>query len=570
MNEGGHGGRVRVCLIRLLIMFTSPAAPAFHFKIADREEEFDAVHRLNYRTFVEEIPQHETNAEGKLVDRFHEQNQYLIALSGGDLAGMVCMRFDRPFSLDQKIPEEMANLPPGRAWCEIRLLALERCYRGSPLLTSLLRVLSKAVEERGRDAAVISATTRQLKLYRHLGFTPFGPLVGREGAWYQPMWVSLERLRAAVPLLAETKTAPASPAAEPLNFTPGPVEMPEYVRAAFLRPPMPHRGAESLRMVREIRNTLTTMTGARHVALMTGGGTMANDVVAAQIGLLPGRGLIVDSGEFGCRLTDHARRAGLEFDVLTTPRGGGIMVDRIAEFFETNSLPAWLWLTHCETSTGALNPLAEIAAFCQEKNVRLCADCVSSLGVVPLDLRLVDLASASSGKGLAALPGMGIVFHKQAATPRPDRIPRCLDLGMYAGDGGVPFTLGSNITAALHAALTPTDWEAKISRVRRMGLGLRREMAAAGLPVLGSEASASPAVITLSLPAEVSCVEFAERVELAGFRLAAHSHYLLTGNEVQVCLMGDLHPRHTRGLSALLVRTLRELLEGRERKPIRR
>jgi GNAT superfamily N-acetyltransferase len=177
---------------------------SWRFKLADCEEEFEAIHRLNHRTFAEEIPQHDPNPERRLVDRFHNGNHYVIALSGRALAGMVCLRLDRPFSLDQKIPEAMAALPPGRCWGEIRLLALESRHRGTALLAGLLRALIDEASERGCDAAVISATTRQLKLYRHLGFTQFGPLVGREGAWYQPMWVLLETLRLAVPLLGGT------------------------------------------------------------------------------------------------------------------------------------------------------------------------------------------------------------------------------------------------------------------------------------------------------------------------------------------------------------------------------
>lgn len=181
---------------------------AWEFKVADCEEEFEAVHRLNHRTFAEEIPQHEPNPERRLVDRFHGRNRYVIALRNRErepergLAGMVCLRLDRPFSLDQKIPEEMATLPAGRSWCEIRLLALDPRERGGALLAGLLRALIHEVASQGCDAAVISATTRQLKLYRHLGFTPFGRLVGREGAWYQPMWILMETLLRAVPVLA--------------------------------------------------------------------------------------------------------------------------------------------------------------------------------------------------------------------------------------------------------------------------------------------------------------------------------------------------------------------------------
>ena len=44
------------------------------FKIATEDWEFEAIHRLNYKTFVEEIPQHEQNAEERLVDKFHAEN----------------------------------------------------------------------------------------------------------------------------------------------------------------------------------------------------------------------------------------------------------------------------------------------------------------------------------------------------------------------------------------------------------------------------------------------------------------------------------------------------------------
>ena len=52
------------------------------YKIATEASEFEAIHRLNYDTFVEEIPQHTANPERRLVDRFHAQNTYVICLDG--------------------------------------------------------------------------------------------------------------------------------------------------------------------------------------------------------------------------------------------------------------------------------------------------------------------------------------------------------------------------------------------------------------------------------------------------------------------------------------------------------
>ena len=73
------------------------------FSIASEESEFEQVFRLNYKTFVEEIPQHPPNPEKRLVDRFHHENAYLIALDADQLIGMMAVRDKRPFSLDEKL-----------------------------------------------------------------------------------------------------------------------------------------------------------------------------------------------------------------------------------------------------------------------------------------------------------------------------------------------------------------------------------------------------------------------------------------------------------------------------------
>src|SRR5262245_46542006 len=87
------------------------------FKVAQDPAEFEQVHRLNYRTFVEEIPQHPPNAEGRLVDRFHADNTYVVAVVEGAVRGMVALRGTRPFSLDQKLPHLDGYLPQGRSLC---------------------------------------------------------------------------------------------------------------------------------------------------------------------------------------------------------------------------------------------------------------------------------------------------------------------------------------------------------------------------------------------------------------------------------------------------------------------
>lgn len=172
------------------------------FKIADRPEEFEAIHRLNYRTFVEEIPQHPANPAGRLVDRFHAQNTYVIGVDGSGLVGMLALRTERPFSLDLKLPNLDELLPPGRRIGEVRLLAVDPSRRRSGILPGLFRLLEREALGRGLTMLIVSATTRQSRLYDRLGFVPFGPLVGGEEVRFRPMCLTLERFREVEPTYA--------------------------------------------------------------------------------------------------------------------------------------------------------------------------------------------------------------------------------------------------------------------------------------------------------------------------------------------------------------------------------
>jgi hypothetical protein len=89
----------------------------FYVKIAAEPWEFDAIHRLNYQTFVDEIPQHRPDPSGRLIDKFHGENTYIICISGTRLLGMIAVRGRRPFSLDLKLPDFESYLPPGRRVC---------------------------------------------------------------------------------------------------------------------------------------------------------------------------------------------------------------------------------------------------------------------------------------------------------------------------------------------------------------------------------------------------------------------------------------------------------------------
>ncbi|MBA2761196.1 MAG: GNAT family N-acetyltransferase [Segetibacter sp.] len=163
-------------------------------KRATEAGEFFQIHQLNYKTFVEEIPQHQQNTEKILVDKFHNKNQYIVAKRNDKLIGMVCYNLQRPFSLDEKISNLNNYLPEFTNLAEIRLLSVIPEERNTKVVYRLFKYVATEFNRLKIDTAIISGTTRQLRLYTHLGFKPFGSLVGKPGALYQPMYVTIKKV----------------------------------------------------------------------------------------------------------------------------------------------------------------------------------------------------------------------------------------------------------------------------------------------------------------------------------------------------------------------------------------
>jgi hypothetical protein len=168
---------------------------AITYKIATRADEFEQIHRLNHLTFASEIPQHPHRPDRRLMDRFHAENTYIVGVHERQVVAMVALRGQRPFSLDQKLANLDSYFPAGRKLCEIRLLAVQRQFRGKGVFPGLLRRLTTEFIRSRYDLALISGTLCQQRLYAHIGFIPFGPLVGSSDALFQPMWLSLESFR---------------------------------------------------------------------------------------------------------------------------------------------------------------------------------------------------------------------------------------------------------------------------------------------------------------------------------------------------------------------------------------
>lgn len=517
-----------------------PPSPDLRIKIATEAWEFEQIHRLNYRTFVDEIPQHAPNPEGQLVDRFHAENTYIIVLHGKDLVGMLALRSKRPFSLDSKVPDLDAHLPAGRKPVEVRLLSILPAFRKTAVFVSLFEAAVRKCLDDGFDLAVISGTTRQMKLYRHVGFQPFGPLVGTPGAQYQPMYLTCEAFGQTLEKSAAFRDAfgGEKPAPRALNLLPGPVLTTPEVNAAFAAPAISHRSPAFLDQLSSVRSALCELTGARNVQILPGSGSLGNAVVAAQLALHESTGLVLSNGEFGERIAGEARRAGLHFDWLQLRWGDVFDLEQVRTFAARVPRGGWIWCVHHETSTSVLNPLEELKQIAADHGLRICVDCISSLGAIPVDLRGVHLATGTSGKGLGAFPGLALVFHDYTPNSEPARLPSYIDLGHWAAHASSPHTHSSNLVAALAAGVRQVT-PARLQRIDENGRWLRGALLARGFSLLAPETVSCVAGITFSPDETSSAAQLGEELERRGFLLNFRSGHLRSRNLIQLSLLGD-------------------------------
>ncbi|MBO0602608.1 aminotransferase class V-fold PLP-dependent enzyme [Sporosarcina sp. E16_3] len=521
---------------------------SFMYKIAETALEFEQIHELNYRTFAEEIPQHDRNESRKLVDKFHDENIYIICKKDYRVVGMIALRSKRPFSLDGKIGPVEHQLPfQAKNPVEIRLLAIEKNFRNGRAFLGLAQALVQYCLKEGYDAALISGTVREQKLYGQLGFLPFAQLTGTAEAAFQPMYLTIETFEAGV----------AGRISKPLvNFLPGPATISVEIRKAMMAEPFSHRSSGFESVLRSVKEKLTALTGAKYVQLLQGTGTLANDVVGAQLSMHSGKGLILVNGEFGFRLTDHAQRFGMEFDTMEIEWGTPFDADEIQDALCSGRY-SWLWVVHCETSTGVLNDLCSFKKLCSQYGITLAVDCVSAIGTTAVNLTGVDYATGVSGKGLLSYTGLSFVFHNEeiAAT---NSLPRYLDLGTYSEAKGIPYTQSSNLIAALDVALLAFEHPEEVyAAISNRASKVRKAVEQAGLPILASGESAADAIVTIALPTGLSAIQLGNNLFLNGCNVHYESAYLRERNWLQISCMNDVVEKElTRMLKLLPLLTL--------------
>ncbi|MBS7842515.1 2-aminoethylphosphonate--pyruvate transaminase [Pseudomonas fluorescens] len=274
-------------------------------------------------------------------------------------------------------------------------------------------------------------------------------------------------------------------------------------------------------------------TDSHHCVPLQGSGTFA---VEAAIGTLvprDGKVLVLINGAYGKRLAKICEVLGRDFSTFETAEDQPTTAADVDRLLRADTAITHVALIHCETSTGILNPLPEIAQVVKDHGKRLIIDAMSSFGALPIDAREVpfDALIAASGKCLEGVPGMGFVFaDKQALAAAQGN---CHSLAMDLFDqhsymvktGQWRFTPPTHVVAALHEALLQYAEEgglpARHQRYADNCQALLDGMAALGLRSFLPAEIQAPIIVTFHAPqdARYQFKDFYERVKAKGFIL---------------------------------------------------
>jgi len=517
------------------------------FKEAESPPELEQVHALNHRVFAEEIAQHQTNPSGLLIDHLHQQNRYFIAVRDGTVVGMISANEGPEFSVAKRLRD--VGVIRGLAHpVEVRLLAIHAQERNRTIVAGLLWQAYTFSLASGFSHVLISAIAERESMYRKLGFQPLGPAVPEGSASFIPMVMPIteqRRVNCRQMHLHQRHWDRAAKKSHPMSLMPGPVCIRPTVIAAFASPPVSHRSPAFIDCHERVRSLLSGLLGGAEVVLFPGGGTLANDVVAANLKAIfeDTRGLVISNGEFGERIADQAERAGLIFHGLYFPWGGPWSFAAIKDAIDQK--PAWIWAVQLETSTGVLNDTEILLKFAREAKSAVALDCVSSVGATTVASETGPLffASGVSGKSLGAYAGLAFVQVNDECRRLLSKKTLCssFDLLRMHQTRGPVSTVLSSLLFALARSLED-DYGSPEAAARRfqeyslLGQRTRSQMRSLGLAPLATEATAAPNITTFALP---DC-SFPKRCLDAGFQIAYESQYLQSRNWAQIATMGNV------------------------------
>ena len=307
------------------------------------------------------------------------------------------------------------------------------------------------------------------------------------------------------------------PLAPPIRVLlgPGPSDIHPRVLQALAASTVGHLDPYYLSLMNGMQEMLRQLFRTRNEMTMAISGTGSAGMETAVVNLIePGDAMVVCvNGVFGGRMVDVAQRAGAKVTKVERPWGEVFSPDDLKPALAQGKQKV-VGIVMAETSTGAYQPIEEIAKVVHDAGAMLIVDAVTSLGGVPVEVDAwgIDAIYSGSQKCLSCPPGLAPVsFNARAMEVVKARKTKVqswyLDVSMLAQYWGQDrvyhHTAPINMTYGLYEALQLIHQEGLencFARHQRNHLALKAGLAAIGIQYTAQEGHQLPMLNAVRIP----------------------------------------------------------------------
>ncbi len=324
----------------------------------------------------------------------------------------------------------------------------------------------------------------------------------------------------------------------PYLLTPGPLTTSRSVKLALLAD-WGSRDVEFRKLVKDIRQHLLRIAGcddSYECVIIQGSGTFA--IEAALGAMTPQKGsrkktLVVANGAYGERAAQILDRLGRPFEKITKTDTTQVAPEHFVHVLDDDKAISHVWFIHCETTSGIVNPLSELAVAVKLRGRISMVDAMSSFGALEINMTrdAIDVLVSSSNKCIEGIPGFSYVLVKRHLLEASAGQSHSVVLDLFEQWKGLEATGQFRFTPPTHAlvafaqALRELEDEGgattRLKRYSRNAEVLLHGMAEIGIKPLLSGNEAGPIIQTFLTPRDPNCKFdiFYEKLRARGFAI---------------------------------------------------
>lgn len=221
-------------------------------------------------------------------------------------------------------------------------------------------------------------------------------------------------------------------------LTPGPLTTSETVKQAMMSDWCTWDDDYNIGIVQEIRRQLVELAASQPAdytaVLMQGSGSFGVEATLGTVVRPDDHLLIAANGAYGKRMSVICDYYNIPHHMMLFDETQAVDPAAVGKYLDEHPEVTHVSVVHCETTTGVLNPLAEIAEAVKKHGKVLIVDAMSSFGGVPIDMSKLDIdfLISSANKCVQGVPGFSFIIARRSLLEKCEGNARSLSLDLYA------------------------------------------------------------------------------------------------------------------------------------------